>query len=272
MAMTWFQKMFTPERSGSYEWQDRVADSGEVSTGDIQDLIFKPRAHRGPGNTVGQNLMPQAYVAQDGDGYPTGEGDYDSAGMEDVASVSISSGPGGTDISAVDEMFIPAVATAAFKGYPSMRGVSSAMTKMPTGMRTGFRPSGMLSRIGPETGMRTVRGGGMLPRLPGGAMTKVNPGGMHGITRQALPGLGRGAQGLASRPHLGLDPNKLLGSTNPAEATVPKSSWGWRDLLRLLPAGIAGGLLEPESGSYRPVRSTGIRGLDDPNWVARRKY
>jgi len=129
MAMTWFQKMFTPERSGSYEWQDRVADSGEVSTGDIQDLIFKPRAHRGPGNTVGQNLMPQAYVAQDGDGYPTGEGDYDSAGMEDVASVSISSGPGGTDISAVDEMFIPAAATAAVVELSNRLKVDMPITK-----------------------------------------------------------------------------------------------------------------------------------------------
>ena len=268
MAMTWFQKMFTPERSGSYEWQDRIADSGEVSTGDIQDLIFKPRAHRGPGNTVGQNLMPQAYVAQDGDGYPTGEGDYDSAGMDNVEDVNIQ----------IEESMTMPSSDMGPDADVGMANIAESMKILGMGggrgMQTGFKPGGMLTRMGPnEGGMRAVRGGGMLPRLPGGAMTKVNPGGMHGITRQALPGLGRGAQGLASRPHLGLDPNKLLGSTNPAKATVPKSSWGWRDLLRLLPAGIAGGLLEPESGSYRPVGSTGIPGLNDPNWGgARRRY
>ena len=32
-----FQEMFTPKGMG-YQWQDRVADSGEVSTGDIEDL------------------------------------------------------------------------------------------------------------------------------------------------------------------------------------------------------------------------------------------
>ena len=265
MAMTWFQKMFTPERSGSYEWEDRVADSGEVSTGDIQDLIFKPRAHRGPGNTVGQK-MPQAYVAQDGDGYPTGEGDYDSDGMDNVEDVNIQ----------IEESMTMPSSDMGPDADVGMANIAESMKILGMGggrgMQTGFKPGGMLTRMGPnEGGMRAVRGGGMLPRMSGGAMAKVNPGNMRGMMRQ-LPMMSRG--GVGGRPNVGFDAARF----SQAQAKTPKPvsmerGFNWRDLLRLLPAGVAGGLLEPESGSFKPVRSTGIPGLNDPNWGgARRRY
>lgn len=271
MAMTWMQQMFTPERSGSYEWEDRIADSGEVSTGDIQDLIFKPRAHRGPGNmgpprvapTVGQK-MPQAYVAQDGDGYPTGEGDYDSAGMDNVEDVNIQ----------IEESMTMPSSSMGPDADVGMTNIAESMKILGMGGgggMQGFKPGGALTRMGPnEGGMRAIRGGGMLPAPSGGAMAKINPGNMRGMVRQ-LPMMSRG--GVGGRPNVGFDAARFNQATKTPKPVSMERGFNWRDLLRFLPAGVAGGLLEPESGSYKPVRSTGIPGLNDPNWGgARRRY
>ena len=83
MAMTWMQKMFTPERSGSYEWQGRPDQGGGEFTGeqrdaqgnityegDAQDLRFVPRANRGrPTTSPGSIPKPlQTPLSQTGTG------------------------------------------------------------------------------------------------------------------------------------------------------------------------------------------------------------
>ena len=115
MALPSFlQAMFTPARSGSYQWQNRPDQGGGEFTGEIegvyegdaQDLIFKPRAHRGPGNTVGQK-MPDATNATTGMGQSATQdmmdavkatglgGDYDSEGMSSISEVMETSAPSG---------------------------------------------------------------------------------------------------------------------------------------------------------------------------------
>lgn len=284
MAMTWFQKMFTPERSGSYQWQNRPDQGGGEFTGEIegvyegdaQDLRFVPRANRGPGNTVGQR-MPQPNATEGLGQNATQDmmdairatglgGDYDSAGMDNVEDVNIQ----------IEESMTMPSSDMGPDADVGMANIAESMKILGMGggrgLQTGFKPGGMLTRMSPnEGGMRAVRGGGMLRGPQGGAMAKVNPGNMRGMVRQ-LPMMSRG--GVGGRPNVGFDAARF----NQAQAKTPKPvsmerGFNWRDLLRFLPAGVAGGLLEPESGSYKPVRSTGIPGLNDPNWGgARRKY
>jgi hypothetical protein len=208
--------------------------------------------------------MPQAYVAQDGDGYPTGEGDYDSAGMDNVEDV---------NIQIEESMTMPSSSMGADADV-GMTNIAESMKILGMGGgggMQGFKPGGALTRMGPnEGGMRAIRGGGMLPAPSGGAMAKINPGNMRGMVRQ-LPMMSRG--GVGGRPNVGFDAARFNQATKTPKPVSMERGFNWRDLLRFLPAGVAGGLLEPESGSYKPVRSTGIPGLNDPNWGgARRRY
>ena len=199
MAMTWFQKMFTPERSGSYQWQDRVADSGEVSTGDIEDLIFKPRAHRGPGNTVGQ-MMPDATNATTGMGQ-TADQDIkdaitamtsgaDGGGMEDVG---LSPMPSFTE----DAGMMPAITAALAQG-----GRGGAPMRPPLIPKTMPQVGNVIEMEGslrrPSQSMTGPRSAAM--------MHKVNPGSMRQPGGAMMARASGGYRGSGARPHFGFNP------------------------------------------------------------------
>jgi len=296
MAMTWLQQMFTPERSGSYEWQGRPDQGGGEFTGEQRDaqgnityegdeqyLTFVPRANRGPGNmgpprvapTVGQK-MPDVTNATEGMGQNATQdmmdavratglgGNYDSGGMDNVEDVNIQ----------IEESMTMPSSSMGPDADVGMTNIAESMKMLGMGGgggMQGFKPGGALTRMGPnEGGMRAIRGGGMLPAPSGGAMAKVNPSAMRGMVRQPAM-MSRG--GVGGRPNVGFDAARFNQATKTPKPVSMERGFNWRDLLRFLPAGVAGGLLEPESGSYRPVRSTGIRGLNDPNWGgARRRY
>lgn len=78
MAMTWFQKLFTPEGSGSYQWQGRPDQGGGEFTGEIEGVY--------EGDEQDLTFMPQAYTAQTGDGNPVGELDKLADRLEGMAS------------------------------------------------------------------------------------------------------------------------------------------------------------------------------------------
>jgi hypothetical protein len=249
MAMTWLQKMFTPERSGSYQWQGRPDEGGGEFTGEQRDaqgnityegdeqyLTFVPRANRGPGNTIGQNLMPQAYTPQDGNGYPTGGGDYDSAGMDNVEDV---------NIQIEESMTMPSssMGPTADVGMTNIAETIKALGMGGGRGMQGFKPGGALARMGPnQGGLRTVSGGGALPRPSGGAMAKVNPG---------------------TRPHFGFNPSKFnQGST---QKQAPGYLRMLFDYAKLFGRGLGGGaammLHSPDVGasSDQPdVSNTGV--------------
>ena len=64
-----FQEMFTP-KGMEYQWQDRVADSGEVSTGDIEDLrMVRPGLRPGcrrPVLLISHHPRPRKATERDG--------------------------------------------------------------------------------------------------------------------------------------------------------------------------------------------------------------
>ncbi len=120
MALPSFlQAMFTPQRSGSYQWQNRADQGGGEFTGEIegvyegdaQDLIFKPRAHRGPGNTVGQE-MPSAVRSN-----PTGSGETLETKISDLIPTGYLE-PGG--ITSITEVMQSTPVGDEFGGAPAM--------------------------------------------------------------------------------------------------------------------------------------------------------
>lgn len=152
MAMTWLQQMFTPERSGSYQWQGRPDQGGGEFTGeqrdaqgnityegDAQDLRFVPRAKRGPGNTVGQKMQNATPNATEGMGQNATQdmmdavratglgGNYDSGGMSSISEVMQSSFGGPTadeldvyDVSSPPGTMNPSTMTAGSRRWSGM--------------------------------------------------------------------------------------------------------------------------------------------------------
>ena len=234
MAMTWLQQMFTPERSGSYQWEDRVADSGEVSTGDIEDLVFKPRAHRGPGNTVGQNLMPSA-VERNPDGM--GIRPHHSQGMPEISisETDVTQTPSGETISSFteDAGALPSISSAmsqAFRGFPQRHAMKPGMS------------TGMIPRMQGEGGIRAIKGAGMLGGPRNTAMAKVNPG---------------------TRPGFGFNPSAFnQGSTQKQDPGYLRKLF---DYAKLFGKGLGGGaammLHSPDAGAnsdQQEVSNTGV--------------
>ena len=200
MAMTWFQKIFTPERSGSYQWQNRPDQGGGEFTGEIegvyegdeQDLRFVPRANRGPGNTVGQ-MMPDATNATTGMGQ-TADQDIkdaitamtsgaDGGGMEDVG---LSPMPSFTE----DAGLLPSITAAMSQGFRSFPQRHAMRPGMSTGIFQG------------ERGLRAANRGG----TGSGMMHKVDPGSMRRPGGAMMTRAPSGYRGSGARPHFGFNP------------------------------------------------------------------
>jgi hypothetical protein len=120
MAMTWMQQMFTPERSGSYQWQGRPDQGGGEFTGeqrdaqgnityegDAQDLRFVPRANRGPGQKMPDAVRPN--VNGSGESMQTKLQDLMPAGLEPGGMSSSTPGQvdGFEELSITDSVFDP---------------------------------------------------------------------------------------------------------------------------------------------------------------------
>ena len=201
MAMTWFQKMFTPERSGSYQWQNRPDQGGGEFTGEIegvyegdeQDLRFVPRANRGPGNTGDPNAttgMGQTADQDIQDAITAMTSGVDDGGMEDVG---LSPMPSFTEDAGMMPAITAALAQGGRGGVPmrppfipkTMPQVGNVIEmegslRRPSQSITGPRSTAMMHKINP---------GSM--RQPGGAMMARAPGGYRGS---------------GARPHFGFNP------------------------------------------------------------------
>jgi hypothetical protein len=128
--MTWMQQMFTPERSGSYQWQNRPDQGGGEFTGEIegvyegdaQDLRFVPRANRGrpttsPGSIpkplqtplpqTGTGVNPLSQIGRDMGALAGGnESGFDTSPIVEDVSVS-ESGPSGSIGASIAESMQP---------------------------------------------------------------------------------------------------------------------------------------------------------------------